>query len=145
MNDLAGNRVGTFMNYFRLNTVDFNYVLEKVAPLIRKSDAEIRQSISPEIRLMITLQYPATGASMTSLHYDWCVSVSSISNIIPKTCQAIYDSLKQELLSINTTVDEWLEIANTLEENCNFPNAIGNCDLGLILVHIIRAVCKLRV
>ena len=139
MDDLACNRVGTFMNYFRLNKVDFNYVLEKVAPLIRKSDAEIRQSISPEIRLMITLQYPATEAYVTSLHYDWCVSVSSISNIIPETCQAIYDSLKQELLSTNTTVDEWLEISNTLEENCNFQMRWVIVSLGLILVHIIRA------
>ena len=129
MDGLADNRVGTFKNYFRLNTVDFNYVLEKVAPIIRRSDTEMRQSISPEMRLMITLRYLATGASMTSLHYDWCVSVASISNIIPETCQAIYDSLKQELLSTPTTVDEWLEISNTLEQNWNFPNAIGKCEL----------------
>lgn len=136
--DLADNRVGTFRNYFRLSTTEFNYVLDKISPLIQKQNTEMRECINPEMRLMVTLRYLATGSSMTSLHYEWCVSVASLSSIIPETCAAIYDSLKHELLSTPTTVDEWLAISNTLEENWNFPNAIGWCTKVLNLDVTVR-------
>lgn len=51
IDDLADNRVGTFKNYFRLKPLDFNYVLDKVTPLIQKQDTEMRESICHEMRL----------------------------------------------------------------------------------------------
>ena len=45
---------------------------------------------------MLTLRYLATGA-MESLHYDWCISVASLSNIIPETCEALYNVIKNDI------------------------------------------------
>ena len=48
-------------------------------------------------RLMVKLRYLATGSSMASLNYDWCISVASLSNIIPKACEAVYNVLKMNI------------------------------------------------
>ena len=84
---------------------------------------------SAEERLMVTLRYLATGTSMTQLHYDWCISVSSLSAIIPEACEAISTQLRDDYLKTPTTAAEWEAISMQLEENWNFPNAIGKFDL----------------
>ena len=76
----------------------------------------------------MTLRYLATGSSMTALHYEWKISVAAISQIIHETCQAIYDSLKGEYLTTPTSVEQWTAISQTLEEQWNFPNAVGSLD-----------------
>lgn len=123
--NLPAGRVGTFRNYFRLERADFEYVLTKVTPLISKEDTSFRRSISAEERLMVTLRYMATGSSMTQLHYDWCISVASLSAIIPETCEAIYQTLKDEFLRTPATEEEWTRIADQMHDSWNFPNAIG--------------------
>jgi hypothetical protein len=123
--DLPAGRVGTFRNYFRLRKEDFDKVLEKVTPIISKQDTSYRPSISAAEILMVTLRYIATGCSMTQLHYEWCISVASLSAIVPETCQAIYDQLKNDVLITPTTRREWESIAQEMENVWNFPNAIG--------------------
>ncbi|XP_067946400.1 putative nuclease HARBI1 [Watersipora subatra] len=125
---LPSNRVGTFRNYFRMTRKQFDMILKKVEPLIAKENTALRVSISAEQRLMVTLRYLATGTSMTQLHYDWCISVASLSAIIPETCHAIYTSLCADYLRTPTTEQEWIEISRQLEDNWNFPNALGALD-----------------
>lgn len=74
---------------------------------------------------MVTLRYLATGSSLTQLHYEWRISVAALSAIIPETCQAIYDEMKDELLKTPSTEAQWREIAEQMETSWNFPNAIG--------------------
>lgn len=128
--NLPLNRIGTFRNYFRLNRQQFDFVLGKVEHLITKDNTAFRDSISAEQRLMVTLRYLATGSSMSQLHYDWCISVASLSAIIPETCRAIYTALRNDYLRTPTTEQEWTTISSKLEENWNFPNAIGNVSVG---------------
>ena len=132
--NLPCGRVGTFRNYFRLTKPEYNLVLEKVAPIITKQDTTYRQSIPASERLMVTLRYLATGSSMTQLHYDWCVSVASLSSIIPETCEAIYNELKSDYLKTPSTQDEWQTIAQQMEDVWNFPNALGEYITVMILL-----------
>ena len=77
---------------------------------------------------MVTLRYLATGSSLTALHYEWCISVATLSSIIPETCQAIYDSLKAEFMTTPQTVDSWKAISRLMSDNWNFPNVLGALD-----------------
>ena len=104
---------------------EFDLVLGKVSPHIRKTTTTFREPISPAERLMVTLRYLATGSSMSQLHYDWCISVAALSAIIPETCLAIYNTMKDIYLQTPTTQQDWLRISEVLENNWNFPNAIG--------------------
>jgi hypothetical protein len=124
---LPAGRVGTFRNYFRICKADFDLVLTRVEPLISKQDTVFRESISAKERLMVTLRYLATGSSLTQLHYDWCISVASLSQIISETCTAIYEVLKMDYLKTPSTEEEWQAISRAFD-SWNFPNVIGAVD-----------------
>lgn len=56
-------------------------------------------------RLEVTLRYLATGGSYRGLHeYTARISRSSLTKIIPETCDAIYRALRNEYLKVNIFV-----------------------------------------
>ena len=56
----------------RMEVSHFEKLLEKVTPIIRKTDTHLRECISPSERLAITLRYMASGMYATLLIF--CVS-----------------------------------------------------------------------
>lgn len=50
-----------FRNFLRMTKEDFEYILEKVSPLIVKQDTNMRKAVTPKTRLAVTLRYLATG------------------------------------------------------------------------------------
>lgn len=78
-----------FRNFTRMSKEDFQYLLEKISPMINKSDTNFREAITPRVRLLVTLRYLATGDSYPSLMYLFRISEPSISRIIPEVCRAL--------------------------------------------------------
>lgn len=64
----------------------------------------MRQSISPEERLLVTLRYLATGRSMEDLKFSAIISPQALGKIIPETCKYIYLSLKEEYLKVGKLI-----------------------------------------
>ena len=56
MTDRAG-----FRDLLRMNAEEFEYILNKVAPMITKQDTRWRLAITAKERLALTLRYLATG------------------------------------------------------------------------------------
>ncbi|XP_069680317.1 uncharacterized protein [Periplaneta americana] len=110
---------------------DFEYLLEKVAPLIQKEDTLMRKCVSPKERLAITLRYLATGDSYQSLMYVYRIPTCTVSRIISELCDAIFAVLKNEYLKVPKTEEEWLQVADEFNKKWNFPNLLG----ALRLVH----------
>lgn len=110
-----------------MNKQEFSDLLTRVAPLIEKETTKYREPISAEERLMVTIRYLATGQSMSSLHYEWCISVASISIIVNETTRAIYDSLL-DYITTPRSRQEWETISDSLENSWGFPNALGALD-----------------
>ena len=50
-----------FLNFLRVSPGIFDSLLDQVSPIIRKKDTTYRKSISPAMRLAITLRFLATG------------------------------------------------------------------------------------
>ena len=124
-----GNRVkGSFSNYFRMDEGSFEALLTNVAPLIRRQDTHLRSAVSPQQRLAVTLRYLATGCSYTELYYNFRISVALISKIVPETCKAIYQVLKNEYLTTPNTPERWVEISRNLYQRWQFPNTLGALD-----------------
>lgn len=90
-----------YKNFVRLSAEDFEYLLEKVTPLIQKKDTVMRKAITPKERLLVTLRYLATGDSYKSLMYLFRIPANTISNIVPEVCDAIYSVLKDEFMKVN--------------------------------------------
>ena len=124
-----GRRIrGSFSNYFRMDEGCFEDLLAKVGPVIQRQQTNMRSPILPQQRLAVTLRYLATGCSYTELYYNFRISVSSISKIIPETCKAIYEVLQHDHLCTPTTQQQWTEISKKLFDKWQFPNAIGALD-----------------
>lgn len=90
----------SYINYLRMDSNTFEYILSKVSPFIKRQDTHLRNSISVQDRLMVTLRFLATGESYTSLQYSTRIPQCTISKIVPETCEAIYTSLKDEVLKV---------------------------------------------
>lgn len=101
----SGSRIrGTFTNYFRLDENLFQELLTKVTPLIQKENTQMRKAVTPAQRLAVTLRYLATGCSYTELHYNFRISVSLLTTLIPEVCEAIYSVLKDDYMKLLQTV-----------------------------------------
>lgn len=86
-----------FQNYFRMNVHIYNKLLSMVEPLITKMDTNMRESISPNERLALTLRYLATGRTFEDLKYSAVIAPTTISKIVMETCEAIITVLKDRI------------------------------------------------
>ncbi|XP_069613169.1 tyrosine--tRNA ligase, cytoplasmic isoform X1 [Ranitomeya imitator] len=116
-----------YFEYTRMSKDSFRYLLRLVEGTISRQDTQLRKSISPEERLLVTLRFLATGETLRSLHFQFRIGVSTLSGIIAVTCRALWDNLREEFLPIPTR-EIWLANAQKFEQVCSFPNCIGAVD-----------------
>ena len=106
----------------------FEHLLSLVGPLITKQDTTMRESISAEERLVVTLRFLASGDAQKSLSYAFRIGKATLSHIIAETSEMIHKCLKDDFLCAPKTQEEWEKIAESFEEFWNMPNAIGSID-----------------
>jgi hypothetical protein len=87
----------------------------------------MRKAISPPEQLAVTLRFLATGEPYTSLQYQFRISKSILSLLIPKVCSAISDHLSSFITCPNTT-EKWEEIAHDFQVKWQLPNCLGAID-----------------
>lgn len=80
-------------NYLRMDEETYVELLNIVTPLIKRQDTMMRLAITPHERLSATLRYLATGRNYQDLKFTTVISAQALSEIIPETCQAIYQVL----------------------------------------------------
>ena len=90
--------------FLRMDENSYLELLDLVRPRIEKQSTVLRSPIDPHQRLMATLRYFATGASYQNLKFSTRISAQALSNIIPETCNAIYDALSAEYLKVSTSM-----------------------------------------
>jgi hypothetical protein len=83
----------TLETFIRMDNDLLKFIVNRVAPLIHGSDTQFREAISVMERVGLTLRFLATGESYHSLSFQFCVGISTISNIIPEVCSAIYETI----------------------------------------------------
>ncbi|KAL2085802.1 hypothetical protein ACEWY4_019122 [Coilia grayii] len=115
-----------FTAYFRLNKVQFEKLLEIVAPSIIKQHTNYRKAISPDERLCICLRYLATGDSFRSVAFSYRVGVSTVAGVVKQVCEAIWDCLQDTYMPVPDAA-EWRRIAADFN-NLAFPNCLGAMD-----------------
>ncbi|KAJ8705737.1 hypothetical protein PYW08_012783 [Mythimna loreyi] len=109
--------------FIHMSAMDFEYLLQRVSPLISKQDTRWRESIPAKIRLAVTLRYLATGDSYSTLHRFFKISSSLVSRIIPEVCGAFVTVFK-DLIKMPATPEEWFQKS----EGFSFPHCIGAID-----------------
>lgn len=78
----------------------FRYWLKSVEPLIARKDTKLRKAITPEQQLVAMPRYLATGRSLEDMKFSTIISPQSLGHIIPETCKAIFDVLKDEYFKV---------------------------------------------
>ncbi|XP_034244264.1 protein ALP1-like [Thrips palmi] len=114
-----------YFRFMRMTPESFDYLLERVSPLIQKRSQ--RKPISEGERLAITLRYLASGDSMASLSYLFRVSNQVISNIILETTAAIWFAIKDEVFE-PISEDFWRRKSAEFESMWQFPMCGGAMD-----------------
>ncbi|XP_069616265.1 uncharacterized protein [Ranitomeya imitator] len=105
----------------------FRDLLSRVQGAIRRQDTQLRRAIPPEEHLLVTLRFLATGESLSSLHFQYRIGISTLSGIVVDTCRALWNVLREEFIPV-PTADMWREIADKFLNVCDFPNCFGAVD-----------------
>ncbi|XP_039307969.1 protein ANTAGONIST OF LIKE HETEROCHROMATIN PROTEIN 1-like [Solenopsis invicta] len=115
-----------YIDYFRLSPQLFDKLLKLIASIIIKEQI-ICDPILAETRLHITLRFLASGDSIKSMSYAFRVGHNTISKIVSKTCQAIWNCLKDTIFFVDNR-KSWQFVAHEFEQLWNFPNCIRAVD-----------------
>ncbi|XP_069601871.1 uncharacterized protein [Ranitomeya imitator] len=116
-----------FSQFCRLSIEAFDRLLILLGPHLTYEDTVMRRAISAEERLLITLRFLATGESYTSLHLQFRVGKSTISQIVQCTCTVIWQKLRPIVMPCPTE-ETWLQVAAGFQTVANFPNCVGAVD-----------------
>lgn len=65
-----------------MNYNNFEFLLNKIPPMIANQDTDLREPTPVKYRLAITIRLFASGETYHSLHYLFRVSVPSISKVV---------------------------------------------------------------
>lgn len=122
-------------SYIRMDFERFNFLLEMIKCDIQPKSQSRPDSISAELKLIVTLRYLTEGESFNSLKNGFRISQNTISKIISETCVAVIDKVGKRYLSLPKTTSEWQEIQAKFYEKSNFPMVIGAIDHQTLEVH----------
>ena len=76
----------------------------------------------------MTLRFVATGENYASLGYQFRMSQSILSTMVPYMCRVIYNVSKDEYFTCPRNETEWLEIAQAFEDQWQMPYCLGAGD-----------------
>jgi len=74
--DLLTSDKSSFRNFFRMDDESFRFLITSVSPKLTKSNTIMRQSVSANERLSVTLRYLATGN--VTIHYKICQAYCTV-------------------------------------------------------------------
>ena len=128
MSSQVDGDVDTFRQCLRMTPGVFEELFDAVCDEIRADNTNFRQSIQPELKLVITLKYLAYGETYASLEKQFRVSASAISIFVPKVCMAIYQSLRDDHMKMPRTAAEWEAISRQFRDRWQMVQCIGALD-----------------
>lgn len=97
LDDLRKNPSNKFQNFCRMSATDFEYIIQKIDPIVTKQDTTMRKAIPVQERLAVTLRYLASGDSFKSLSYLFKFSSQTVSRCVQDVCQVLNQELKNEI------------------------------------------------
>ncbi|XP_039747675.1 protein ALP1-like [Pararge aegeria] len=116
-----------FRSCYRMSYSTFCELLSIVKPELTRRNTVMRQCISAEERLTITLRYLATGCNFTDLHLDFKCGHTTARTIVKETVEVIWKKVK-DISMPEPTEELHLETAEGFMKHANFPNLIGAID-----------------
>ena len=98
MKEMHENDHESFYKYFRMTPERFDNLLVLVGPMLSKKSL-YREPISAGERLSVTLRFLATGDSQQTISFSYRIGLTTVSNIIAETCDALWIALPDYITS----------------------------------------------
>ena len=117
-----------YYRYLRMSKERFDHLLSLVREKITEKDTRLREAITAEERLVITLRYLSAGMSRQDLCYNFRVGRATVSNILKEVCDAIYNVLSSIYMRAPSRENEWRHIVDDFEQLWDLPHCIGAID-----------------
>jgi hypothetical protein len=124
---IASSDPKKFFNSFRMSQETFEQLLTSIQSRIERKDTKMRMSIPARTRLQITLRFLASGSSYKILEEMFCISSTTISQIVPDVCTAIWEELGKSYIKCPNSEDEWKCVAQGFHR-WDYPRALGALD-----------------
>ncbi|KAJ8888936.1 hypothetical protein PR048_008430 [Dryococelus australis] len=136
--------------YLRMSSEYFRKLLSCVEPLISKGNTVVREAIPAEDRPTATLRFLATGRSLEDLKFSTAIFVQVLGKIIPETCDAIFEVLREEYMKVRNT--SYFSIVLLALTNANYEFvmiAVGTngrvSDGGVLLSALVNTISNLLI
>ncbi|XP_046994110.1 uncharacterized protein LOC124606186 [Schistocerca americana] len=110
-----------------MSIASFDELLNIVHDDLAPSGNYVRDSISPEEKLVITLRFLATGDSFKTISFSNRLGKSTVGAIVHDTSRAVIDVLLEEVMPVPNE-EKWNAIAEEFWTKRQFPNCIGSLD-----------------
>ena len=88
----------------------------------------MRDPLSPELKLAVTLRHLASGDSYPTLQFSFRVARLTINRFVPEVCDAIIRAYRDEVMTCPTSPVDWLEVEYVFHWRWNIPHALGALD-----------------
>lgn len=100
MDDIRIEGKEFYRRFARVDECNFKILVDKIKPLVQRSDTVMRMAITVEERLSLTLKFLATGVNYFTLSHIFRIGKSTVMSIIMEVCSALYTALKDEYLKV---------------------------------------------
>ncbi|KAJ8929968.1 hypothetical protein NQ314_017291 [Rhamnusium bicolor] len=141
LEELRQNDPNDFKNYLHMDDVVFNELLNLVKLKLTKQNTQMQECIPSYERVVATLRYLATGQTYEELKLSTGISAQALGNIIPETCQVLYEKLKNKYMKgrlSDSRAIEWTKFYQLLETgNLKFPPKNANvAGLNFVIIGV---------
>jgi hypothetical protein len=116
-----------FQRRMRVKISTFKYLCALLGPVLRKKDTRMRDSISVETRVAVTISRLGTGNSLVMIADLFKIGVSTASEIVRECCEAIRINLRP-LVFQKPTLVRVKKIASEFETMHGIPFILGAID-----------------
>lgn len=112
---------------FRVSRDTFYYLCQQLRPVIQKQDTHLRQSVSTERRVAITLWVLATATEYRTVAHLFGIARNTVCVIVHETCAAIVEKLLPKYVNFPSG-DGIKEVTQGFKDRWGVPQCVGSID-----------------
>ena len=113
---------------FRMSKNSFLLLCNKLRPFLEKQTTNMRQSISVEKKIAVTLYYLADEGRYRKVANAFGISRSAVSKVVRKVCHVITNELGPTYIKTPQTEDEVQFLTENFYMHHGFPQCLGAVD-----------------
>jgi hypothetical protein len=116
-----------WLNNFRMSQSTFLYVCSELKSAVERQDTIMREAITVEKRVALTVWFLATGADYRTIGHLFGVSKSTVCVVTKEVCAAIVDRLLPEYIKMPTGAALTM-VVERFKSDFGFPQCAGAID-----------------